>query len=71
MTQRAGHPLTEVDMKALKYLKTIGMSMKDIAELLGVSCQTLYSKIQVSGNYPSDYASIDDRDLNQLLAIKD
>ena len=45
MAQRAGRPLTEVDMKAVKFFKTIG---KDIAELMGVSCQTLYNKIRVA-----------------------
>ena len=44
MAQRAGHPLTEVDMNAVKYLKTIGMPTKDI---MGVSRQTLYNKIRV------------------------
>ena len=34
MGQRVGHPLTEVDMNAVKYLKTIGMPMEDI---MGVS----------------------------------
>ena len=28
MGQRVGHPLTEVDMNAVKYLKTIGMPME-------------------------------------------
>ena len=46
MAQRAGCPLTEVNMKAVKYLKTIGMLMKDIAELMGVSCQALYIKFK-------------------------
>ena len=53
-------------MNAVKYLKTIGITMEDIMD---VSCQTLYNKIQVSNN-PSDYAtntSISDRDLNQLV----
>ena len=70
MAQRVGRPETEVDMDAVKYLKTIGMPMKDIAELMGVSRQTLYDRIQVSGN-PSDYAtytSISDSDLDQLVA---
>ena len=65
----AGRPSTEVDMKSVKYLKTIGMPMTDIAKLMGVSHQTLYNKIQVSGN-PSGYAtytSISDRDLDQLV----
>ena len=44
MAQRVGRPLTEVDMK------TIGMPMKDTAELMGACRQTLYNKIQVSGN---------------------
>ena len=43
MAQIAGC-LTEVDMK------TIGMPMKDTAELMVVCRQTLYNKIQVSGN---------------------
>ena len=36
MGQRVGHPLTEVDMNAVKYMyfKTIGMPMEDI---MGVS----------------------------------
>ena len=51
---RAGRPLTEVDMNAVKYLKTIGMPMKDI---MSVSHQMLCNEIQVSGN-PSDYATI-------------
>ena len=66
IAQRAGCPLTEVDMNAVKYLKTIGIPMKDI---MGVSRQTLYNK-NSSGN-PSDYAtnnSISDRNLNQLVA---
>ena len=53
-------------MNAVKYLKTIGITMEDIMD---VSCQTLY-KIQVRNN-PSDYAtntSISDRDLDQLVA---
>ena len=65
----AGRPSTEVDMNSVQYLKTIGMPMTDIAKLMGVSRQTLYNKIQVSGN-PSDYAtytSISDRDLDQLV----
>ena len=37
--------LTEVDMNAVKYLKTIEMPMKDI---MGVSCQALYKKVQVN-----------------------
>ena len=45
MAQRVGCPLTEVDMKAVKFFKTIE---KDIAELMGVSCQTLYNKIRVA-----------------------
>lgn len=70
MAQRVGRPETEVDMDAVKYLKAIGMPMKDIAELMGVSRQTLYDRIQVSGN-PSDYAtytSISDSDLDRLVA---
>ena len=70
MAHRVGRPVTEVDMNAVRYLKTIGMPMKDIAELLGVSRQTLYNKIQVSGN-PSAYAtytSITDRDLDHIVA---
>ena len=47
MAQRAGHPLTEADMNAVKYLKIIGMPMEDI---MGVSRQAFYNKIQVSGN---------------------
>ena len=47
MAQRAGHPLAEVDMNAVKYLKIIGMPMEDISH------QALYNKIQVSSN-PSD-----------------
>ena len=64
MAQRAGHPLTEVDMNAVKYLQTIGMPMED------VSHQTLNNKIQVSGNL-SDYATntSSDRDLDQLVSV--
>lgn len=43
MAQIAGR-LTEVDMN------TIGMPMKDTAELMVVCRQTLYNKIQVSAN---------------------
>ena len=46
MAQRAGRPLTEVYMNAVKYLKTIGMPMKDIR--MGVCCQALHKKIQVN-----------------------
>ena len=45
MAQIVGRCLTEVDMNAVKYLKTIGMPMKDI---MGVRCQALYKKIQVN-----------------------
>ena len=70
MAHGLGRPVTEVDMNAVRYLKTIGMPMKDIAELLGVSRQTLYNKIQVSGNQSAyaTYTSITDRDLDQLVA---
>ena len=64
-----GRATTEVDMNSVKYLKTIGIPMTDIAKLIGVSRQTLCNKIQVSCN-PSDYAtytSISDRHLDQLV----
>ena len=52
----AGRPSSEVDMNALLYLKTIGMPMKDIAQLLGVSRQTLYNAIgQI--DFPDAYAT--------------
>ena len=47
MAQRAGRPLTEVDTNAVKYLKIIGVPMEDI---MSVSRQALYNKIQVSVN---------------------
>lgn len=70
MAQRVGRPASEVDMDAVMYLKTIGLPVKDIAQLMGVSRQTLYNKIRKSGN-PSAYAtytSISDGDLDQLVA---
>ena len=42
----AGRPSSEVDMNVPLYLKTIGMPMKDIAQLLGMSRQTLYNAIR-------------------------
>ena len=50
----AGRPSSEVDMNALLYLKTIGMPMKDIAQLLGVSQQTLYNAIG-QNDFPDAY----------------
>ena len=67
MAQRAGRPLIEVDMNAVKYFKTIG---KDITEQMGVSRQTLYNKIRVAIQVTMQltHASISDRDLDQLVA---
>ena len=65
----AGRPPSEVDMNALLYLKTIGMPMKDIAQLLGVSRQTLYNAIGQS-DFPDAYAtytSIYDSELDALI----
>ena len=56
-------------MNALLYLKTIGMPMKDIAQLLGVSRQTLYNAIGQS-DFPDAYAtytSISDSELDGLI----
>lgn len=46
MAQRVGRPASEVDMDAVMYLKTIGLPVKDIAQLMGVSRQTLYNKFE-------------------------
>ena len=70
MAQGGGRPASEVDMDAVMYLETIGLPVKDIAQLMGVSRQTLYNKIRKSGN-PSAYAtytSISDGDSHQLVA---
>ena len=69
MAGRVGQPTSNVDMDTLLYLRTIGMPMTDIARLLGVSRQTLYNKIEESGN-PSTYAAytcISDGDLDSLV----
>ena len=70
MAERVGRPTSEVDMDTVKYLKTIGMPVKDIAQLMDVSRQTLYNRIRKSGD-PSTYAtysSISDHDLDELVS---
>ena len=46
----AGRPSSEVDANEILYLKRNGMPMKDIAQLLRVSRQTLYNTIRQSGS---------------------
>ena len=68
--QNVGRPSSQVDMEAIQYLKTLGMSVKDIAQTLGVSRQTIYNKIRSSGN-PSAYATysdISDGDLDSVVS---
>ena len=65
-----GRPASDVDMNALLYLKTIGLPMTVIAELMGVSRQTLYNRIAQSGNAASyaTFTAISHSDLDSLLA---
>lgn len=56
-------------MAAVKYLKTLGMTVKDIANLLCVSRQTIYNKISTSVNAPAfaTYSTMNDSDLDTLV----
>ena len=67
--QRVGRPSSRLDMDTIRYLKTLGMTVKDIAQLLGVSRQTVYNKINSSGNAAvfATYSVISDSDLDTLV----
>ena len=71
MTQRRdgrsiGRPSFEVDLGAVKYL---GVTVKDIAHIFGVSRQTIYNKTKSSGNAAAitTYLTISDGDLDTVV----
>ena len=66
MAQRVGRPSSQVEMDTIKYLKAIGIPVKDIAHLLGVSRQTIYNKIKDSVNASgfATYTAISDNELD-------
>ena len=65
----AGRPSVDVDLDALKYMRSIGMQMKDIATLMNVSRQTLYNFIKRSdySHEFSAYTDISDQDLDESV----
>ena len=64
ISDRAGRPPLSVDMYEVEFLRSLGFSWTDVANLLRVSRSTLYRRIELSSQ---GYTSISDVDLDQLV----
>lgn len=70
LKDRVGRPFSQVDMDTVRYLKALGMTVKDIARVLCVSRQTIYNRINSSANVTefATYSAVSDSDLDTLVS---